>query len=522
MEVTRAAEGRDEPSFSENREWTIFAHVFAQIVLAGLLTAGLLRLSDLHGRRFDLTTEKVHSLSDKTVQVLDELEGPIEIYSFIDPSKSGGGFTDVGVGEIREQLELLLWRMRDHSDRIKTEILDVHRQPERIQELQKELGIREENLVLVVFRDEGGVVHQKSLTLRDLAIANPDMWSGPHIGGFKGEETIVQAIRTVTAGEIVRICFTTGHGELDPAERTGLIKAYLENEAYTIDTIDLRQEREVPPDCRVLVVAGGDSAFEPAEVDAVRAHVQRGGSLFYLAEPEWTSGLEDVLDELGVVLGKGIVVCEERFFLQAQSGGATEIRGNFVPTLTLPTLDPRHPVTSKLAERRFRIELQFFRSIGRSGDDPTAQYTGLVSTFDDEETEQPESWVWTNWETERDTRKTGLGPEDRRGPVDVAVAVVKSFGDPNVPATPKARVVAVGDASFLEDSLIKAASNREFAYASLIWLAGRDPITLPPPEPKEWTVDMQQAENRGRMLYLLLFPTMVGMFGIIMWLWRRY
>ncbi len=521
MELNRPA-AASEPSFSEGREWRMFAHIVAQIFLAFALFMGVWRLSDAHGKRYDLTTEKIHSLSDKSREVLDGLDRTIEIYSLIDRTKPAGGFTNDGVAEIHSRLDQLLWQIRDHTDRVQCEIIDVHRQPQRIQELQKDLGVREENLVLVLTRDEGGQIHQKSLSLRDLALAPTDWWSGQKIAGFKGEEAVIQAIRTVTAGEVIRICFTTGHGELDAAEKAGLIKAYLENEAYVFDTIDLRQEREVPADVRVLVVAGGDTSFEEAEAEAVRDHLKRGGSLLFLSEPGWKSGLEDVIDEVGIEVKKGIVMCEERLFVQSQSGAQGLMRGGYVSSLMTPVLDPAHAVTSKLAERRSRIELQFFCSVGRSNDDPTGEYTGLVTTFDDPETEEPESWVWTNWESERDGRKTGLGPDDKAGPVDVAAAVTKYFGDPKVPATPRARVVAVGDVSFLEDELIKNVANREFAYATLLWLAGRDPITLPPPEPKEWKFDPQKEQFLVRLVHLLSLPLGVFFLGVIVWIWRRY
>ena len=508
------AVGTEGTSFSSRKEWEVFAHTLGQVFLVAVIVFGINYLATRHGKRHDLTTEGIQSLSGKTRATLDSLPGGIEIYSFLDDSQRSGRFVPEAIAEVESNLADLLWQYADYSDRVTYEVLDLHQQRSRVEVLHQEFGIQDANRILVVARSPDGQVSQrKILTLEDVALP-PEPLSYRRIGGFRGDEALVQAIRTVTTDEVISICFTTGHGETDPSERMALLKAYLEEEAYRFETVDLRSRGRVPEGCGVLVVAGGERPFEGEEVEAVIDYLHGGGNLLLAADPGWETGLDEALEEVGLELHDDEVVVALELDIRARGIGA--IGQRFIPSLHLDTddLGPTHPVTRKLVERRYRVAFEYLRSIGPFGDIHRSRYQYLVRT-------NAQSFGETDGLQTSGVRPGYDEERDHPGPLDVAAAVEVPFGDPGLESTPVARAIVVGDASFLEDEPIAQVANREFAYGALLWLAGRDPIELPPPDPNEWKADLEEGEFLKLFLGFLLIP--VGCFaaGIVVWFLRK-
>ncbi|MBI4612919.1 MAG: Gldg family protein [Planctomycetes bacterium] len=522
MAVTTASQASpsDSPSFSERKDWELLFHVLAQLLLVVAIAWGANWLWYDRGERHDLTASKAESLAEKTRTILDGLEEDkvrIEVVSLIDPKQSSGRFTDDAMRLIRDRLNETCWHFRDYTDLFDYRILDVHLQKAEVDDVAREHSVEEDNLVLVLATFGDKTTQKKFLRPADLAIPPQDFFSGKLIEAYKGEEAIAQAIRTVTVREPVPVYHTTGHGELDLARKSASLVAFLEDEAYTFAPCDLRVQGRVPDDCKVLVIAGGDRPFGPVEANAVLEYVRGGGGLLLLGEVGWNTGLDDVLDEVGIDLRDDLVWVEQQMLRLV--GGGVESVGGGILTYEVDTkeLGASHPVTRGLAERDYRVDLLYARSVAPLGGDSTAKYSGLVKTDD-------KSWGLVNYRGWTPAVvENGPSQNDHKGPLDIAAAVTKYYGDPALESTVSSRAVCVGDATFFEDEFLKRQKNREFAYLAILWLAGRDPVVLPPPETGEWKAELEDSEFwKGVLLPLLILPFATLCLGVIVWLVRRF
>ena len=86
-----------------------------------------------------------------------------------------------------------------------------------------------------------------------------------------GEQELTNGLIKVVAGKTHKVYFVQGHGEhaAETNDRTGYstIAASLKNDNFETDNIVLAQQKSVPDDASVLVVAGPKTDFFPAEVD---------------------------------------------------------------------------------------------------------------------------------------------------------------------------------------------------------------------------------------------------------------
>src|SRR6478672_7326278 len=176
-------------------------------------------LSSRHNRRWDLTAAKQFSLSDQTKKVLQGLDKPIHIRVF-DRSD--------GFQRFRERLDEYQYA----SKQISVEYVDLEKQPT----LANELKIQTPGTVVIDY--EGRTERVTS----------------------DGEQELTNGLIKVIQGKTHKVYFVGGHGEHAPDtnDRTGYstIAASLKNDNFETDNIVLAQQKSVPDDASVLVVAG--------------------------------------------------------------------------------------------------------------------------------------------------------------------------------------------------------------------------------------------------------------------------
>ena len=241
----------------------------------GIMVFGILAMVNFLGNRYpqrlDLTEGQLHSLSDLTVETLQNLDRDVEALAFME-------------GGENQRLELLLAEFSAQGDRFSYEFVDPDRNPVRTEEN----GIRRYNTLLL--KSEG-----KEQQITDLE-----------------EREITNALLKVIRDRQEKIYLSVGHGEHrlgnDP-NGLSLLKQRLGDIDYAIqDSLFLARSERVPADCAVLIIAGPRTPFLPTEVEALRAYMQEGGAVLALLDPLYESGLEPLLAECGVVLGDNFVI----------------------------------------------------------------------------------------------------------------------------------------------------------------------------------------------------------------------
>ncbi|MBI3761893.1 MAG: Gldg family protein, partial [Chloroflexi bacterium] len=261
------------------------------------------------------------------------------------------------------------------------------------------------------------------------------------------------------------VYFTVGHGERDLAESGdggySKIKAGLERQNYTVQTLNLLVTNTIPSDAAAIVVAGPQVTYTVTETLVLSKYFDGGGGGIFLIDPtiqvrQGAAGDDPLVDWLakswGVNVGNDVVVdpaSSRPDVAFAQGYGSS-------------------PITEKLLSQNLTSVYPLARSIGAAPTSSAAsppQVTSLVSTG-------PEAWG------EFDFNSLNSGPKfdkgtDQPGPVSLAVTADNPSN--------KARIVVFGDSDFATNFFAEQYANGDMLYNSVNWVTGNtDLISIPP------------------------------------------
>ena len=254
---------------SQKRSTRLGANAFV-VSLAAVAIFGFINyLGYKKHKKFDLTAEKLFTLSDQTKKVMGDLKSDVKVLYF---SK-----TDEPVASFVEQY-------RDLSSRITYERIDLQARPEMAAQFR---GIRPgETLVAANNRRE-------KVTTVD-------------------EQTLTSAIMKVTREQAKTVCFLEGHGEHElnggGPEGYQQIDAKLKADNYSTKTISLVTKNEIPSDCSILVVPGPKKALLPGEVDTLSKWMDAGGKMLLGLDPDSEADLDAFLKSWAIEAHKDTVI----------------------------------------------------------------------------------------------------------------------------------------------------------------------------------------------------------------------
>lgn len=443
------------------------------ILLILVLAVVITLLSDRHYFRWDLTAYGEHTLSDKTLQVLKTIQGPVTAKAFVkEPSEEASN------------VKKLLASYQYHLKGMSFDLVDPDRNPA----LTRQYDIRTLNTVIL----EGFG--------RSQTVKTPD------------EENLTNALIRLSKGQTEKVYWIVGHGErpfksTDP-ESLATIYQNLSNQSYKFEELNLAQ-KDIPSDAALIVVAAPEKPLFPEEVASLKRFLNKGGSLLVFLEPYQDGGLKDFLREYGLVICSDVVVDKM----------SRVMGGDFL--LPMIVSYGNHEIT-----KNFRL-LSFF-SLARSVEvDKKVKKKGLTLT--NLALTSPESWS----EMDRDALKQGkarLDPEDRQGPISLAVIVElnpkEAKGEESKEEdkiTGDGKMVVFGDADFASNKFVSLAGNNELITNTMNYLVGRkDLITIP--EKERPTDHLMLTRNQGLLLLwvpVVLIPLLVIVLGIVVWRKRR-
>jgi ABC-type uncharacterized transport system involved in gliding motility auxiliary subunit len=333
------------------------------------------------------------------------------------------------------------------------------------------------------------------------------------------EKSLTNALIKVTRDRQKAVYFLTGHGENDLSGRDregmGVAGDRIRDLNYVVrDSLLLARDRSVPEDCSVLVVAGPKKALFPAEVDSLRAYLERGGKALIMLDPDVESGLEGMLEGYHVKVGDDFVVDNSGI------GGLFGLDASMPVAVTYAD----HEVTGKLKGimTTFMLARSVSMMTGVSALD--AQATEVVKTSD-------ASWAESDLSPIRESGRRGgqvsFDPaQDKRGPVSLAVAVTakpKTFAaSASDPDRTRTRLVAFGDSDFATNQFFKFQGNGDLFLNALNWLLEEeDLIAIRPKDPGFNPIYLtKQQGDLISYLTMAVIPGLVFAAGIAVW-WRR-
>jgi len=454
----------------------------ASVLMVLAILVGINYIAGRQNKRWDLTAAKQYSLSDQTVKVLKGLKEPVRLIVF-DRDTSFQRFRD-RLGEYEYA-----------SPNVKVEYVDPDRQPARAKEYQ--------------VQSYGTVIaeYQKRIerTTSD------------------AEQDITNAIIKAVEGQQKRVYFVQGHGEKDTGsadERSGYnaIAAALGRDNFTVEKLVLAQQKDVPPDASVLVIAGPRVDYLQPELEMLRRYLQKGGKALFMLDPADRAdsppltNLEALVREWGIEVGHDVVL--------DPVGQALGMGADAPVAATFPT----HPITERFNVLTAFPLTQSVTPISGGANNRFAQ--PIVET-------SPQSFAKKDLTVLREGGQIALDETkgDRKGPITIASAVSVPTGDPaptpegtkpDDSKRPESRVAVFGDSDFVTNGVLGVPGNRDLFMNTVNWLAQQENlIAIRPREPEDRRVSLTPAQSRWALIQsLLLVPGLVLFAGLVTW-WRR-
>lgn len=468
----------------------------ANAMLAALLSLVLLGLlaflSTRYSARFDWTEQRVNTLSDQSLSLLEELAGQpgdLELTAF---------FREQDQPIIRDLLE----RYAYASPRLRLRFVDPNQRPDLVEanEIVADELLRG---LLLVSRGDDSV----------------------KVGQFD-EASITNALVKLTRRASRKVYFLEGHNERkigsgddsaaaaagadasteSPAGLAGFARAAaaVRNETHVVESLLLATRGEVPDDADAVILAGPTQPLLPGERDALERYLTRGGALMVMVDPRAQTNLYEDLDRWGVDVGDDVVV----------DAVMSVNRQPTAPVVEQYAQDPEaepHPIAAKLARTVFSMA----RSV-QPGEG--ADLVSLVLT-------SPTSWAERSID---DWMKTGRAMQDEQdlmGPVSIAVVGRPALPDPAAGGAPDvaARIVVFGDSNFATNELLDVFSNRDLFLNAVNWLVGDvDHIVVRPNVARGSSVSLTGGQLQViQYLSLFVLPEGIALMGVLAWWLRR-
>ena len=388
------------------RQWATMA-LFIFLLTALLIVVQM--IVNNHNYRFDFTSQGDLSVTPLTKKILKEVETPVHVVGFYQEDERG-------------QMEKVLEMYQLASDQFSYELHNLDRSPG----LAKKYGINA----------YGNAVVETNGKSKKLA--------------YPSEESLINAILSLTSAEQKVVYFVTGQGEheLKGTEPDcpcyGLVKESLEAENFVVKSLLFAGGKAVPADADVLVIGGPKVDFSAAELEKLDEYVLGGGGLIIAVDPGNFDRLAGLLEKYGVVLGDDVVVDTEEYLIEKS------------PLVPLVPFYLSHPITEG-----FTIPMVV--SVARSVEKSTAAPEGVTVKALARSSEK--SWAETDTVGAVSGSFKYTPGVDNRGPV--TVAVVSEVGEEG---KKKGKMVVFGDSDFLLNWYFVLAGNKDFFLNTLHWM----------------------------------------------------
>lgn len=431
-----------------------------------LICAGLAAwLSVAYEVHFDLTRGHRHTLSRVSLELLDQIEGPVRISAFAREDAA-----------LRKRIRELVARYRARKPDIELNFLN----PDAVPELTRKLGVSRNGEMIVYYRE------------RSEHVLDPT------------ERRLSNALHALARGGERWIVFLEGHGERKPFGSAnhdlGTLGRHLQNRGFTLQTLNLAQTGVVPDNTTVLVIASPQVALLPGEAQAIGKYVEQGGNLIWFADPSPDAhGLGPLAAALGVRLQPGTVV-----------DPASQLFGIDNPAFVVVTA---YPATAALEKFAYATVFPYVRSLQIAAP-PGWDARPLLLTGD-------QAWL----ETDRIDGPVAFDAgRDVKGPLTLGVSLSRpraGGGPAGTSDKAEQRIVVLGDGDFAANTYIGNSGNLDLAVRLLTWLARDDallniPTRFVPDRALELPRPLAIALASG---FLIFAP--LALLGCGLWIWWR-
>ena len=461
------------------------AHFGTFTTVSALLVAAILAVANwaaiARPVSWDLTRDRLFTMSDDTRRTLASLPGDVEALAFYRADEPA-----------HEPTRELLRRYADLSPRFRYRMVDPYGSPE----LVKRFDIT-----------EGGprIVFTLGGTEKKSRAAEPT------------EEALTNGLVELTRSGARKVYVLGGHGEpgVVPGPDRALSGAAeaLRHDGFGVEPLSLLEKAEVPADASVVLVVGPRKKLLPPEVKALQAFLDRGGKVGLYLEPEVDAGVDAILSAFGIEADDDVVV--------DPSQASQLFGGSAVTPVGVPV--PGHPITDRA--QNLAVVLPTARSLVARTDGPVHPQPLLLTTR--------EAWGETDLQRLDREGRAELSDGEKHGqlplamvavrPVTAAAPAAPGADAKPAPAGPEARLLVVGDSEFMDDRYAQVLGNLDFFLNGVAWLGEQPDRIVIRPKGREGSRLVLSAGQSAAVRFATLdaLPLLLVGLGLAVWQVRR-
>ena len=457
-----------------------YATLLAAIVIAAVIVVNL--VVDMIPLRFDLSRNKLYTLSEQTSDIVKGLEDDVTIYYVGEQSS------------VNSAIEEIVQRYVNGSGHIRTGTIDPARDPLTAQKYTKSGESLSSGSIVV---ECGEVYH---------VISQYDMYNFTQTqsGGYQPESLAVEqrltsAILYVTGAEMPVAYVLDGHGE---TALDSNIQKQMELENFAVQKLSLLGQDKVPEDADLLIVNSPKRDLSKEEEEALRAYLENQGKALFLMDVliEDLPNFQAIFNTYGIQMSNVLV-------LEGEQG--SYVGGN--PLYLVPKYGD-HDITNPIKADNLPLFIPGGQAIDiLDTKRNTLTITPLLTTSDKAFGRKSDSQV-TSLEKQ---------PDDLTGPFQLGLAIEDSVYNLAANETYKTRIVVIGNSNFPSTGF---EGGPNLFMNSLNWIFEREEsITI---RPKSLTVQpLNITEMQARVygfLAMILIPAIILIAGLVVWLRRRH
>jgi ABC-type uncharacterized transport system involved in gliding motility auxiliary subunit len=441
-------------------------------------------LADMLPWSYDMTAEKIFTLSDQTKTVLSNMDSEVNIVAFFEEG-----------GEDQMVQTLLEEYKKSSNCFINVEYIDADQNPAAVNKYdENDEGISNGT---IVFECNGKI---KKINKSDIYILN-DLAYGK---AFNGEQQFTGAIIHVNSEDLPKVYFLEGHKEPDLNENLSKLKARLEGEGHVVESLNILKAESIPEDADTIIIVSPKKDIGDDERDKLKEFLIRGGRMICLfdimTQDNQFVNLNNLLKSYGIQFSSNFVVEEDSNSFYANN-----------KMYLVPYYNIQNTIVEKLNTDRLFVLLPFSSNIEIMNDiDRTVTVEKLLVSSE-------QSWIRYDINDATSTKTAS----DFDGPATLAVAISKDNTDLRYEET---KMVIAGNAVFVDNEYIDIQGNFDFLMNSLNWVEDRDDsITIRPK-----SINTNSMFVKGEMYTIVLIisivvvPMIAFAIGLVVWLRRRH
>lgn len=444
-----------------------------QLVIVLAIGVFVYLLSDQFFWKLDLTGSGLYRLSDETKEAIKNVTNDTKILLFSSP--------EVEASEVKPLVEYVVSLSKTYAARnshLKFEKVN----PTLDRALALEYNIQKPGTVVF---DSGG---------NRIAVEMPRMFEQNQNDGrlvYRGEIEFTRALKSLRDSRPRIVYFLTGHGEVNPGDKSESGYAGIANrmrqENIQLQVLDLLKMPEIPANCSLLIVGAPRKQLSLQEMDQIDRYIAGGGNVLALLEYDTDITVAESLLQMGLFFIPNLAVEDQ----------------DYNPQLGRVTIEPSL-VSGEITKPLMRNRLGLLMPTG----------CGLQVLPEEHRVSKDKYVIEPLLRTSRNSygevnmkeirsREVSQDKKDLSGPLVIAYSVKRQMqeiytNESGVETnTFEARMVAVGDSDFANNTYFEKYGNSDFFLNAVNYLLRRESdITMRPKDSGMPSYQLTSSERR--------------------------